>query len=46
MWIIDGYTTTDKYPNAQRDSFESMTDDSLQQENLGIQTIPTDALFA
>lgn len=43
-WILDGYTTTDKYPNAQRDSFESMTDDSQQQENLGIQTIPTDEI--
>lgn len=44
VWIIDGYTTTDKYPNAQRESFESMTDDSLQQENVGIQTIPTDEI--
>ncbi|WP_084255603.1 UPF0182 family membrane protein [Nocardioides sp. J54] len=44
VWIIDGYTTTDKYPNSQRDSFESMTDDSLQQETLGIQTIPTDEI--
>lgn len=44
QWIVDGYTTTDKYPNAQRDSFESMTDDSLQQENVGIQTIPTDEI--
>lgn len=43
-WILDGYTTTDRYPNAQRDSFESMTDDSQQQENLGIQTIPTDEI--
>jgi uncharacterized membrane protein (UPF0182 family) len=44
VWILDGYTTTDRYPNAQRDSFESMTDDSLQQETLGIQTIPTDEI--
>ncbi|NYI46577.1 hypothetical protein BJ993_003657 [Nocardioides aromaticivorans] len=44
VWILDGYTTTDKYPNSQRDSFESMIDDSLQQENLGIQTIPTDEI--
>lgn len=44
VWILDGYTTTDRYPNAQRDSFESMTDDSQQQENLGIQTIPTDEI--
>lgn len=43
QWILDGYTTTDKYPNAQRDSFDSMTDDSLQQET-GLQTIPTDEI--
>lgn len=42
-WIIDGYTTTDRYPNAQRESFESMTDDSLQQD-IGLQTIPTDEI--
>ncbi|KRA37968.1 MULTISPECIES: UPF0182 family membrane protein [unclassified Nocardioides] len=43
QWIIDGYTTTDKYPNAQRDSFDSMIDDSLQQET-GLQTLPTDEI--
>ncbi len=43
QWIVDGYTTTDRYPNAERESFESMIDDSLQQET-GLQTIPTDEI--
>jgi uncharacterized membrane protein (UPF0182 family) len=43
VWILDGYTTTDRYPNAQRESFESMIDDSLQ-ENTGLQTLPTDEI--
>ncbi len=42
-WILDGYTTTDRYPNSQRESFESMIDDSLQDET-GLQTIPTDEI--
>ncbi|THV18290.1 UPF0182 family protein [Nocardioides caeni] len=41
QWIVDGYTTTDRYPNAQRESFETMVEDSLQQDT-GLQTIPTD----
>ena len=43
VWILDGYTTTDRYPNAQRESFESMIDDSLQ-ESTGLQTLPTDEI--
>ncbi len=43
VWIMDGYTTTDKYPNAQRESFDAMIDDSLQQTT-GLQTIPTDEI--
>ncbi len=43
QWIIDGYTTTDRYPNAQRESFESMIEDSLQTDT-GLQTIPTDEI--
>lgn len=43
QWIIDGYTTTDRYPNSQRESFETMIDDALQQET-GLQTIPTDEI--
>lgn len=43
QWILDGYTTTDRYPNAQRESFEEMTDDALA-EDTGFQTIPTDEI--
>ncbi len=42
-WIIDGYTTTDRYPNSQKESFETMTDDSLQDET-GLRTLPTDEI--
>lgn len=43
LWVLDGYTTTDRYPNAQRESFESMIDDALQ-VNDGLQTVPTDEI--
>ena len=43
QWILDGYTVTDKYPLSQRESLETMTDDSLQ-ENNGFQTLPTDEI--
>ncbi len=43
QWILDGYTVTDKYPLSQRESLETMTDDSLQQ-NTGFQTLPTDEI--
>ncbi len=43
QWILDGYTTTDRYPNSQRESFESMIEDSLQTDT-GLQTIPTDEI--
>lgn len=43
VWILDGYTTTDRYPNSQRESFAAMIDDSLQQDT-GLQTIPTDEI--
>ncbi|MBA2953837.1 UPF0182 family protein [Nocardioides sp. MAH-18] len=43
QWIIDGYTTTDRYPNAEKDSFDEMTDDSLQVDT-GLQTLPTDEI--
>ena len=41
QWILDGYTTTDQYPQSQKASFEDMTEDSLA-INTGFQTIPTD----
>ena len=43
QWILDGYTVTDKYPLSQRESLETMTDDSLQQTT-GFQTLPTDEI--
>ena len=42
-WILDGYTTTDRYPLAQRESFQDMIDDALQVQT-GIQTLPTDEI--
>ena len=41
QWILDGYTTTDKYPGSQRASFETMTEDALQQDS-AFATLPTD----
>ncbi|CAN5469528.1 UPF0182 family protein [soil metagenome] len=43
VWILDGYTTTDRFPNAQRESFETMIDDALQVDT-GLQTLPTDEI--
>ncbi len=42
-WIVDGYTTTDHYPQAQRDSFATMTTDSVSQPS-GVHTLPTDQI--
>lgn len=43
QWIIDGYTTTDRYPQAQKESFEEMTDTSIQ-DATAFQTLPTDEI--
>jgi uncharacterized protein len=43
VWIVDGYTTTDHYPNSQKDSLEDMTSDSLQ-PNTAYATLPTDEI--
>ncbi|WP_110208636.1 UPF0182 family protein [Nocardioides daejeonensis] len=43
VWILDGFTTTDQYPQAQRDSFETMTDDALSTSN-EFKTLPTDEI--
>jgi uncharacterized protein len=43
VWLLDGYTVTDKYPLSQRGSFEEMTDDSLNDQP-GFQTLPTDEI--
>ena len=41
LWILDGYTTTDRYPLSERESFKTMTDDSLQ-DTVGLRALPTD----
>ncbi len=43
QWILDGYTTTNNYPSAQRESFATMTDDTLQ-DPTGLRTLPTDEI--
>ena len=43
VWIVDGYTTTDRFPGSERESFKTMTDDSLQDET-GLRTLPTDEI--
>jgi len=43
LWVVDGYTTTDRYPQSERDSFSEMTNDSLTQPT-GVQTLPTDQI--
>ena len=42
-WILDGYTTTDRYPGSERESFREMTDDSLQ-DATGLRALPTDEI--
>ena len=43
QWIVDGYTTTDRYPLAQKESFDQMTDDSLD-DGSQFGTLPTDEI--
>ncbi|WP_432479469.1 UPF0182 family membrane protein [Nocardioides sp. GXQ0305] len=43
VWILDGYTTTDRFPQAQAESLETMTDDALSQDN-PFGTLPTDEI--
>jgi uncharacterized protein len=42
-WILDGYTTTDRYPNSEKDSLRSMTSDALS-PNTTYATLPTDEI--
>ena len=41
VWILDGYTTSDKYPLAEKRSLEEMTDDALNPRQT-YATLPTD----
>ena len=43
LWVVDGYTTTDRFPGSQKESFDAMITDSLQQDT-GLQTLPTDEI--
>jgi uncharacterized membrane protein (UPF0182 family) len=43
LWVLDGYTTTDHYPQSERDSFSTMTTDSLARPP-GVRTLPTDQI--
>src|SRR5690606_22156863 len=43
VWILDGYTTTDQYPQSERESYETMTSDSLDTGN-EFRTLPTDEI--
>ncbi len=43
LWVLDGYTTTDQYPQAERDSFHDMTTDSLSAPS-GVRTLPSDQI--
>lgn len=42
QWIVDGYTMTDRYPNAERDSFEQMISDALTPATSYV--LPTDQI--
>ena len=41
VWVLDGYTTTDRYPGAERESFATIADDAFQ-DDTGLRTLPTD----
>jgi len=43
QWILDGYTTTDRYPQSERGSFDEMTTDSLDSTSQ-FRTVPTDEI--
>ena len=44
LWVLDGYTTTDRFPGAEKDSYSDMIDDALADTTTGLQTIPTDQI--
>ncbi|HET7690653.1 MAG TPA: UPF0182 family protein, partial [Nocardioidaceae bacterium] len=43
VWILDGYTMTDRYPNSQRESLLEMTRDTLNPTTSFV-TLPTDQI--
>jgi uncharacterized protein len=42
-WVVDGYTTTDRYPQSESDSFSEMTSDAIGRAP-GVQALPTDQI--
>ena len=44
VWMLDGFTATDRYPSAQRGSYEAMTRDALAPTSPNFQTLPTDEI--
>ncbi|MGZ4427298.1 MAG: UPF0182 family membrane protein [Nocardioidaceae bacterium] len=42
-WILDGYTTTDRYPNSEKQSLSDMTSDSLAGRT-SYATLPSDQI--
>jgi uncharacterized protein len=43
VWVVDAYTTTDRYPLSEKRSLEEMTRDSLQPQT-AYATLPTDEI--
>lgn len=43
VWVLDGYTTSDKYPQAQKDSLQDMTSDAINPQTQ-FATLPTDQI--
>ena len=43
VWILDGYTTTDRFPMSEKRSLDSMTTDALN-PNTAYATLPTDEI--
>jgi uncharacterized protein len=43
QWIVDAYTTTDRYPSSDLESLDTMLDDTLGQ-NSQLQALPTDEI--
>jgi uncharacterized membrane protein (UPF0182 family) len=42
-WVVDGYTTTDRYPQSESNSLSDMTNDAIGRSP-GVQAVPTDQI--
>jgi uncharacterized protein len=43
QWVVDGYTTTDRFPQSETESFSEMTNDVIGRSP-GVQALPTDQI--